>query len=173
MLDKDIPRCSRSCFATKKPLEPGDRFRSVLLLEKGELKRRDYSEDAWQKEKASLEADKNFDLLCNWSGKVSAPADHRMKLAPNDILLDLFNRLADEPDKADIRYVLTLLLIRRRIFRYDTNDQTEANPNLPFPEIQVYSPRSEMFYSVPVTPVDDKRIEEIQDYLASLLYSIN
>ncbi len=173
MLDKEIPRCTRVCFETKKTLEPGDRFRSVLLLEKGELKRRDYSEIAWKKAEKKLEEDKNFDVLCSWSGKMAVVGDHRIKLAPNDILLDLFDRLAEEPDKADIRYVLTLLLIRRRIFRYDKNDQIRDDPNQAISEIQVYSPRRETVYSVQVLPIDNSRIEEIQDYLASLLYSMN
>ena len=55
-------------------------------------------------------------------GKRAFPsrAAKKVKLAPNDVLLELFDELADRPEQQDLRYVLTLLLVRRRVLRFDT-----------------------------------------------------
>lgn len=166
-MEADIPKCTKICFETKKPLKDGDRFYSILIDDEGDLVRRDYSAEAWNKRKDQ----KNY--LCFWSGIISQNHDSRIRLAPNDILLNLFDELENQPDKIDIRYVLTLLLIRRRIFRYEREERENSGSlKKESNAIQVYSPRRELVYSVPVVPLDDKRIDEIQDYLASLLYTI-
>ncbi|MDO5579597.1 MAG: hypothetical protein Q4G69_00540 [Planctomycetia bacterium] len=166
-MDADIPKCTKVCFETKKPLKEGDRYFSILIEGDGELVRQDYSAEAWEKRKNQK------DYLCFWSGTISGNHDPKIRLAPNDILLNLFDELEEQPDKADIRYVLALLLIRRRIFRYEREDrENSGSAKEESNEIQVYSPRRELVYSVPVVPLDDQRIDEIQNCLASLLYTI-
>ncbi len=165
IMDGEIPKCSKVCWLTKKPLEVGDTFYSVLIDENGDIKRRDYSVAGWS------QLENRNDFLGVWTGKIAPVNDKRLKLAPNDILLELFDELADQPDKMDIRYILALLLIRRHIFRYEREEKVENEADSAI--LQVYSPRKEMVYSVPVVPLDDQRIEEVQEYLASLLYSMN
>ncbi|MDO5553980.1 MAG: hypothetical protein Q4G68_09465 [Planctomycetia bacterium] len=160
MIDS-IPRCTRICCKTRRPIKPGELFYSMLVADKGQYKRLDYSAEAWQEPKVGDEA------VGWWESKISLQGDRKIKLAPNDILLNLFDELLDEPEKANILYVLTLLMIRRRIFRYEREGEEPESDHL-----LVYALRRETTYTIPVVAMTEEEMNEVQEYLASLLYSI-
>ena len=85
--------------------------------------------------------------------------------APNDVMLEFFHELADKPEKEDLRYVLTLLLIRRRVMRLEETEPQDDHRE----ELVVYCSRREETYRVPVVHPDPSRSREIQDELANLL----
>ena len=114
MVNYEVPRYSKICAATSRELKPGEWFYSVLLAEKGNIRRLDYSPDGWEGP-PSYQEDDGIDLIGYWKSRLPSPNDNKIKLAPNDILLNLFDQLSDQLDKQDMRYVLVLLLIRRRI----------------------------------------------------------
>lgn len=89
-----------------------------------------------------------------------------VKLAPNDVLLELFEELAGRPELIDQRYVLALLLVRRRILRIEENVASPGHD-----VCRLYCPRNEVTYEVPVAIPDEARAQEIQDELARLLYA--
>lgn len=89
------------------------------------------------------------------------------QLAPNEVLLQLFAELENIPEKADMRYVLALLLVRRRVLREEEVEHDETGHEV----MRVYSPRDENTYQVDVATPDDQRTEEIQGELARLLYA--
>ena len=82
-------------------------------------------------------------------------------------LLQYFQQLEGQPDKADIRYVLTLLMIRRRIVRLDETETDDSGREV----LVVFCSRNELEYRVPVTPPEPPRANEIQEELAKLLYA--
>jgi len=61
-------------------------------------------------------------------------------------------------------YVLTLLLIRRRVFQLEEEKRDQGHAI-----VSVYCPRRDMNYDVPVLVPDPSRIEPIQTELAALL----
>lgn len=107
---------SRRCAATGRALEPGERFYSVLLEEDGRLVRHDYARDAWA---GPPEGAFGF-----WSGRVPAEGTRRLAV-DEDTLLDCFTRMEREADprRLAFRYVLALLLMRRKRLRFE-----EARP---------------------------------------------
>ena len=84
--------------------------------------------------------------------------------APNDVMLEFFQQLADKQEKEDLRYILTLLLIRRRVMRLEETELQEGREQL-----VVYCSRQEQTYRVTVVHPDPARTQEIQDELATLL----
>ncbi|MDD3586526.1 MAG: hypothetical protein PHQ75_05035 [Thermoguttaceae bacterium] len=146
---------------TNRPFLPGETFYSVLLEVEGQFKRIDYCAKAWS------ELEKPENMIGWWTSKISPVNENKIKLAPNDILMNLFDELLDQPDKAQMLYVLTLLLIRRKIFRYE-REESAASPEI----LSVYAIRRETNYCVPVIEMNEEQIDEVQEYLASLLYSI-
>ena len=56
---------------------------------------------------------------------------------PNDVLLNFFDELAEQPDKQDMRYVLALLLVRRRVMRMEEEQRDEAGHE----RLMLYCPR--------------------------------
>ena len=85
--------------------------------------------------------------------------------APNDVLLNFFDELAAQPDKQDMRYVLALLLVRRRVMRMEEEQRDEAGHE----RLMLYCPRRDTQYEVPAVAPEPQRAEEIQQVLAKLL----
>jgi hypothetical protein len=89
----------------------------------------------------------------------------RAHWAPNDLLLNFFDELAEQPDKQDMRYVLALLLVRRRVMRLEEELRDDSGHE----RLMLYCPRRDAQYEVPAIALDEQRVEEIQQVLAKLL----
>jgi hypothetical protein len=165
LLDFEVQRSSRRCAATDLPLEPGDVCYSVLEFRGADVIRKDFSSAAW--------TDPPKEAFAWWRTRIPEPVAKKIKLAPNDVLLDLFDQLADDPSHQDMRYVLTLLLVRRRVFRLETGSQllcdTAEALESSGDAMRVYCPKRETSYSVPTAMPDNARIDEIQQRLSDLL----
>ena len=85
--------------------------------------------------------------------------------APNDVLLNFFDELAEQPERQDMRYVLALLLVRRRVMRMEEEQHDEAGQE----RLMLYCPRRNTQYEVPAVVPEPQRAEEIQQVLAKLL----
>jgi hypothetical protein len=166
LLDFEVQRSTRRCAATDRPLEPGDECFSVLEVEGAEVVRKDYCRAAWTQPPARA--------FGWWKTRIPEPVAKKIKLAPNDVLLELFDKLAESDTQEDMRYVLTLLLVRRRVFRLETPPQTsghvdDAIPGAATGTMFVYCPKREASYQVPSAMPGDERVEEIQRQLSDLL----
>jgi hypothetical protein len=126
MTEYQIQPATRRCAASGRELKPGERYFSVLLDEGGRLVRRDYAAEAWQ---GPPEGAFSF-----WAGKVPAPGGKRRRPVDDELLLDCFGRLdeATEPGKLNFRYVLALLLLRRRRFRLEETGHEDGHEVLTF-----------------------------------------
>jgi hypothetical protein len=167
LLDFEVQRSTRRCAATDRPLEPGELSYSVLEVNGADVVRKDYCSEAWTGPPESA--------LGWWKARVPEPTAKKVKLAPNDVLLELFDELADRPEQSDLRYVLVLLLIRRRVLRLDAPTEIvgtstrHANVESSHETMSVYCPKRETTYSVPAVMPDPARIDEIQQQLSDLL----
>jgi len=155
-MEYEIQHGGRKCSKTGREFSPGETYYSVLVFEQGQWKRYDYAAEAWQGPPP--------DAFGWWKSQVPQTAA-RKHWAPNDVMLDFWDQLADEPDKQDIRYVLTLLLIRRRVFRLESEQRLADGREL----LVVYCPRREVVYQVPAVVPEQARIRQIQEELTALL----
>ena len=60
------------------------------------------------------------------SRKSPIAARRKKRWAPNDVMLHFWDELAEQPEQQDMRYVLTLLLVRRRVFRLEEEKLDDA-----------------------------------------------
>ena len=111
MLDYEIDRCSRRCAATDRELKDGETCFSALVPESAAVVRRDYAAEAWQGPPENT--------IGWWKTTIVDPQAGRPHWAPNDVMLNYFERLLEDSGAEDARYVLALLLIRRRILRVE------------------------------------------------------
>ena len=91
--------------------------------------------------------------------------DGRPHWAPNDVMLNYFERLLDDPAAADARYVLALLLVRRRVLRVESHEQDDVGR----PALLLYCARNESQYRVSELLPSPERAAAIQQQLAELL----
>ena len=122
MLDYEIQRCTRRCAATDRELKDGETCYSVLVPEGGQVVRRDYSAEAWPGPPENA--------IGWWKSTVVDPHAGRPHWAPNDVMLNYFERLLEDPTAEDARYVLALLLVRRRVLRVEGHEQDAAGRDM-------------------------------------------
>ncbi len=123
MTDFKIESSGRRCVVTGRELKPGEKCFSVLRAEDGKFVRSDYSPEAWQGEPA--------DAFSFWAGRVPGAEGRRRLTIDDDLLFDCFQKLEgqDQPSRQSFRYVLGLLLLRRkRLALQETT--TEGNVEL-------------------------------------------
>ena len=158
-IDFEVQKFTRRCAGSDRDLAPGETFYSVLVPNGPEVKRLDYSESAWE--------GAPDDAIGHWKSEVPGSSANRMQLAPNDVLLHYFESMHDTPDHQVLVYVLSLLMIRRRIFKMETSEQDEQGREV----LLVFCPRNEKEYRVVVTTPDTEEIERVQQQLAELLFA--
>lgn len=156
-MDYEIQRCTRHCSKTDRELKPGETYYSVLVAEGADLTRYDYAAEAWEgpPEKA----------VGWWQAEIPDRTTKRMQWAPNDVMLEFFDELADQPERRDMYYVLSLLLVRRRVMRLEDSEKDEGGNEV----LVLYCPRRDATYQVPVSTPEKSRIDEIQQEIAQLL----
>jgi hypothetical protein len=118
MTDYQIQASSRKCCVTNRALASGEKYYSVLVDREGKLVRLDYSVEAWQGPPEGF--------FSYWIGTVAVPETNRRRPPIDDeMLLDCFWRLDGqvEPGRIRFRYILALLLMRRRRLIFDETKQ--------------------------------------------------
>jgi hypothetical protein len=157
MFDFEVQRCSRHCAKTERTLQPGETYYTVLMVEGADIVRYDYSPEAWDgpPDKA----------LGWWKSQIPTKDSKRLHWAPNDVMLDMFEQLEEESDQQDMRFVLALLLVRRRVFRLEETQIDEQNRE----QMVLFCPRRETTYEVLSVVPTKERQQEIQEELAKLL----
>lgn len=156
-MDFKIQGCTHRCAKTERRLCPGEIFCSALIAEGADVVRYDYCEEAWEGPPAGA--------IGWWKSRVPESKPSRAHWAPNDVMLDLFDQWEGQPDRQDTRYVLTLLLVRRRVLRLEDTQPEPTDPGV----LIAYCPRRDVTYTVPSVIPSEARIQEIQDELARLL----
>lgn len=159
MIDYEIQRSTRHCSVTGRELQPGEVFYSTLTSEGAHVARHDYSPEAWQGPTEGV--------LGWWQAHVPQRDAKKLHWAPNDVMLELLERLESQTENQDTRYVLALLLIRRRVVRLEGTERDEQAREVSI----LYCPRRETTYRVVTVVPSEERTAEIQELLAELLFA--
>jgi hypothetical protein len=156
-MDYEVQRATRHCSASGRELVLGEPFYSVLVAEGANVRRYDYAVDAW--------AGPPPGAIGWWKSQVPDRSAQRRHWAPNDVMLHFFDELAEQPDRQDMRYVLALLLVRRRVLRLEETETSAEGREV----LLLFCPRRDATYKVPAVVPQRQRIDEIQEELARLL----
>jgi hypothetical protein len=106
--DYQIQANTRICAETGRPLEVGEKYYTALLEEGDRFIRKDFSLEAWQGPPPGA--------FSFWTGRIPKPEDNQKPRFDDDLLEECFYRLEGQtdPSRVNFRYVVALLLIRRR-----------------------------------------------------------
>lgn len=157
-----VGRCSRQCHALKRPLREGEWYYSVVLLDDDEeCIRQDFSAESWKEPPAGA--------VGWWKSRMPTADAKKMVLAPTEVLIDLLRQMGDFPGKEKSRYLLALMLMRRRIVRpvKSASDEGEdQDQNLL--RVEVIADGS--LIDVPTCLISRSESEALKDELNELLY---
>lgn len=158
LMDFEIRCCSRTCAATSRTLQPGEVYFSVLDFVENDLLRRDYSVEAWQ---GPPEACVGW-----WRSRLPIKGDTQPRLAPTDVMLNLFESLENRPAEFEFRYLLGLLLVRRRTLRRDDHKYDDQGREV----LILHCGRRDKDYDLVVAEPSADRALKLQQQMFDLLY---
>lgn len=110
----DVPRPAGHCAVTGRKIEAGEKFFAGIRETPEGIERVDVSPEAWD----------GFDrtgVLAFWQTVMPAHEEKKKVFVDDEVLCTLFERLADatEPVKVNFRFVLGLILMRKRLVVYE------------------------------------------------------
>lgn len=152
MTDYHLQVNTRRCAVTGEELRAGERFYGVLLVDGGKFLRKDYSESAWQGPPDGA--------LGFWRSRVGDGQVPKRPPVDDDLLMECLQRLEGEtdPTKVAFRYVLALLLMRRKRVRLeDTRKEGEREVML------LRCTRKGDRFQVADPALSDQELESVQD----------
>ena len=176
----DIERPSGVCGLTGRVFEPDEVYVATLVevdepiadqpgAIKTLLRRLDISLNAWQKGQRPPR------LFCHWQAHQPTPEAKKRLLVDDDVLMNLHQRLegTDDEQRLAFRFVLTLILMRKKLMHYESSMRDESGkewwtvapksrykrePEEDAPRFTVLNPR-----------LDDAGIEQVTQQLGEIL----
>ena len=123
----DISRTSGQCLTCQKALEPGDEFMAAVREGEEGLLREDHCLECWQKRPDAADGDH----LAVWRARVPQPQEKRKLLVDDPLIANFFERLedAETPAKISYRFVLALVLMRKKILVYEGMRKSPEGPD--------------------------------------------
>ena len=114
-MEYQIQPNSRRCTATGRELQPGERYYTALVEIDHQFVRKDFSKEAWQGPPSGA--------FSFWTGRVPVGTEKIKPRFDDDLLEECFQRLQGqtESSRVNFRYVVALLLMRRKRFRYEAS----------------------------------------------------
>ncbi|QDT04389.1 hypothetical protein K227x_27800 [Rubripirellula lacrimiformis] len=154
-----LNRCTRQCHALKRPLREGEWYYSVISESGDDYVRHDYSAESWTEPPEGA--------VGWWKKQMPTSAARKMVLAPPEVLIDLLRSMEPFPEKAKSRYLLALMLMRRRLIRPAAeSDKSELAENQM--RIEVIADGSTI--DIETCEISRSESETLRDELNELLY---
>jgi len=116
MDDWQIKKPLGQCSGTGVVIEPGQEYFAALVSGPDGLERRDFSQQYWNESKP--------EVYCYWKSKMPTGEQKKKLFIDDDMLMAFFERLSSEtdPEKINFRFVITLILMRKRMLKYDSSE---------------------------------------------------
>ncbi|MGB0598585.1 MAG: hypothetical protein ACPGLY_18000 [Rubripirellula sp.] len=104
-----VGRCTRVCHSQSRPLRDGEWYYSVVLESDEEFVRQDYSAESWTGPPENA--------IGWWKNRMPMSDEKKLVLAPPEVLIDMLRQMEAVPSRAKSRYLLALMLMRRKLVR--------------------------------------------------------
>lgn len=125
--DYEIARASGACGSCGQELAGGQEYVAVLHDRGEAFEREDLCCACWQaREQADTAA---FSV---WRSRVPTPDEPKRQFVSNEVLVEFLDRLEgeEEPAKVHFRFVLALMLMRKKVLVYDGSEADEAGRDI-------------------------------------------
>ena len=118
--DYNISKTSGACLRCRKELGPDEEFVAVVRQVEEEFHREDYCLACWQSLESAGAAEE-ADLFGIWRAQSPRTQGKKKLFIDDGLLIDFFHRLDGATDdlKLSFRYVLALVLMRKKLLVYD------------------------------------------------------
>jgi hypothetical protein len=158
MSEWEINKPLGQCWGSGRKIEYGEEYFGALVETEEGLQRRDYCADYWMNEKPNV--------FCFWKTKLPNPDQKKQIFIDDDMLMAFFERLQKEtePEKVNFRFVLALILMRKKRLKYDETKIDNGN------EIWRLRVAGEKKIVKVVNPhLDEEQIEQLSSQIGQIL----
>ena len=147
------------CAISGRKLQEGEEFYTVLFEDGESFRRVDCSLAAWQGVPEGT--------FCHFKSRVPVREKRKKLLVDNEILINFFIRLAEETDplKLRFRFVLALILMRKRLLRYE-GSKVEGGAEV----WRLVLPADHSEHQVVNPRLTDEQIEGVSGQLSAILH---
>lgn len=155
----ELARATGRCAVTGRSFEEGETYYAALFETPAGLERRDYSLEGWTGPPEGA--------FCHWRGRVPIREKKSSVLEIDEqMLTQLFVGMEEEPSetKQQFRFVLALLLMRKRLLRLE---QTVRDGEQEYWQMRLLSDKS--VHQVLNPRLDDQQIARLSAQLTALL----
>ena len=156
----DVQRSGGRCCGSNRELAPGEEYYAALVDADGSFTRADYSQEYWDAQ--------HPEVFSFWKTRVPQPSEKGRLFVDDRVLLDLFERLGNEtePLRVNFRFVLTLILMRKRLLKYEQT-RHEADREI---WLLRRSGTTDV-YEVVNPQLDEAQIQQVSDELSTILHA--
>ena len=160
MSEWEINKPLGQCHGTERKIEYGEEYFAALIETEEGLQRRDFCADYWESQKP--------DVFCYWKTRLPEPGEKKQLFVDDQMLMAFFERLEKEtePEKISFRFVLALILMRKRILKYDETINKDDK------EIWRLRIVGEKHIAEVVNPhLDEEQIEQLSSQIGEILHT--
>ena len=159
----NIARTPGPCSACGKTLAAGEELVATVRQAGEELQREDYCPACWQ----GASSQDRPDRLAVWRTRVPRSEEKKRLFVDNEVLVNFFQRLdgAEEPAKVSFRFVLALVLMRKKLLVYQGAEK--APDGREFWNMRLKA--TEEVFQVLDPHMDAERIAEVSQELGAIL----
>jgi len=154
-----------TCAVSGRAIPGGERFMAAVRETPAGLERIDVAPEHW-------EAFDKAGLLAFWQTVMPRAEEKKKVFVDDEVLCNLFERLAEatEPAKIHFRFVLGLILMRKRLVLYDSTRHEEASDGSGPRDVWVVRMKGREDKLDLVDPkLDEKQVMEVSQQLGEIL----
>jgi len=158
MEEWEINKPLGQCCGTSRKIEFGEEYFAALVETPQGLQRQDFCADYWEKEKPNV--------YCHWKTRLPRPDDKKQKFIDDEMLMSFFEKLGQETEqeKINFRFVLMLVLMRKRRLKYDSL-RNEGGREI----WRLKAAGEDRFVDVENPNLDESRIEQLSSQVGQIL----
>lgn len=158
--DWEIARTSGQCSHCQNQLAEQQEYMAVLYDHEGQFVRVDTCLECWTDQMAD-------ECFSYWKTRIPKRQEKKRTFVDDDVLINLFLRLADEeePERINFRFVLALILMRKRKLKYENSRKADDREYW-----QMRLTGSQDMHDVLNPRLDDEKIVQVQQQLGAILH---
>lgn len=157
--DWDIDKLTLVCASSGRQLDEDEEIYSAIYDEDNRFVRRDYAVECWPP--------KDMDMAFSfWKTRVPKKDAPARRFVDDEVIVDFFHRLEGhgEPVKRNFRYVLALLLMRKKVLKFKTvrrSDDTEV--------LVLHDKKLDCDYEVVDPHLSEEQIQQVTEEIGQVL----
>ena len=156
----EVEAVTGRCAATGLTIKEGEEFYTVLFEAGESFTRADYSLKSWTGPPEGA--------YCHFKTRMPVKEKRKKMLVDKELLISFFERLAGETESARLqfRFVLALILMRKRLLRYE-----DSAPEDDREVWRMTLTRDKSVHRVINPKLSDEQIEDVSRQLSAILHS--